>query len=96
MPPLAALFPIVTNVPNIVILWHMSPTQGQIVVVSCKRQVLTKPPSAHFDTSLSTPVRKYLQTYGLTPPRVESYEEQKKRCLSQEDVGKNLCMIDDQ
>lgn len=39
--------------------------------------------AAHFDTSLSIPVRKYLQTYGLTPPRAESYEVQKKRCLAQ-------------
>ncbi|KAK5226185.1 hypothetical protein LTR72_004089 [Exophiala xenobiotica] len=39
--------------------------------------------AAHFDTSLSIPVRKYLQTYGLTPPRAESYEVQKKRCLGQ-------------
>ena len=39
--------------------------------------------SAHYDTSLSVPVRKYLQTYGLTPPRAESYEIQKKRCLAQ-------------
>ncbi|EXJ88663.1 malate dehydrogenase (oxaloacetate-decarboxylating)(NADP+) [Capronia coronata CBS 617.96] len=39
--------------------------------------------AAHYDTSLSIPVRKYLQTYGLTPPRVESYEVQKKRCLGQ-------------
>lgn len=39
--------------------------------------------SAHFDTTLPIPVRKYLQTYGLTPPRVENYETQKKRCLAQ-------------
>lgn len=39
--------------------------------------------SAHFDSSLSAPVRKYLQTYGLTPPRIESYETQKARCLGQ-------------
>ena len=39
--------------------------------------------AAHYDTSLSIPVRKYLQTYGLTPPRAESYEVQKKRCLAQ-------------
>jgi malate dehydrogenase (oxaloacetate-decarboxylating)(NADP+) len=39
--------------------------------------------AAHYDTSLSIPVRKYLQTYGLVPPRAESYEVQKKRCLAQ-------------
>ena len=39
--------------------------------------------SAHYDTSLPISVRKYLGTYGLTPPRVESYEVQKKRCLAQ-------------
>jgi len=40
-------------------------------------------PTAHFDTSLSIPARKYLQTYGLLPPRPETYETQKQRCLSQ-------------
>lgn len=40
-------------------------------------------PAAHYDTSLSIPVRKYLQTYGLTPPVSETYETQKKRCLAQ-------------
>ncbi|EXJ78020.1 malate dehydrogenase (oxaloacetate-decarboxylating)(NADP+) [Capronia epimyces CBS 606.96] len=39
--------------------------------------------AAHFDTSLSITARKYLQTYGLTPPRAESYEVQKTRCLAQ-------------
>ena len=39
--------------------------------------------AAHYDTSISLPVRKYLQTYGLTPPRPDTYEVQKKRCLSQ-------------
>ncbi|RMZ83472.1 hypothetical protein DV737_g1585, partial [Chaetothyriales sp. CBS 132003] len=39
--------------------------------------------SAHYDTSLSVPARKYLQTYGLIPPRPETYEVQKKRCLAQ-------------
>ncbi|OAP63825.1 hypothetical protein AYL99_03052 [Fonsecaea erecta] len=39
--------------------------------------------AAHFDTSLSVPVRKYFQIYGLTPPRAESSEIQKKRCLAQ-------------
>ena len=40
-------------------------------------------PAAHFDTSLSVPVRKYLQVYGLCPPNVDSYDTQKRRCLSQ-------------
>ena len=40
-------------------------------------------PAAHFDTSLSVPVRKYLQTYGLTPPNTESYDTQKRRALNQ-------------
>ena len=39
--------------------------------------------NAHYDTAHGTAVRKYLRTYGLTPPRVESYEVQKKRCLAQ-------------
>jgi malate dehydrogenase (oxaloacetate-decarboxylating)(NADP+) len=51
--------------------------------------------SAHFDSSLPIPVRKYLQTYGLTPPRVENYETQKRRCLAQlalkqTDIGRFL------
>lgn len=39
--------------------------------------------NAHFDTAHGAAVRKYLRTYGLTPPRVESYEVQKQRCLAQ-------------
>jgi hypothetical protein len=68
----------------------MFPTQRKFIVPVLQRASLTKISSAHFDTSLPIPVRKYLQTYGLTPPRVESYEEQKKRCWSQEHVGKSL------
>ena len=36
-----------------------------------------------YDTTLSTGARKYLKAYGLTPPAVESYETQAKRCLAQ-------------
>ena len=39
--------------------------------------------AAHYDTAISNPVRKYLQTYGLTPPRPDTYEVQVKRCLAQ-------------
>ncbi|RMD39903.1 hypothetical protein DV735_g5222, partial [Chaetothyriales sp. CBS 134920] len=45
--------------------------------------------SAHYDTSLSVPARKYLQTYGLIPPRPESYEVQKKRALAQLELKGN-------
>jgi malate dehydrogenase (oxaloacetate-decarboxylating)(NADP+) len=34
-----------------------------------------------FDTAYPVEVRKYLRTYGLTPPAVESYETQAQRCL---------------
>ncbi|KAL3707786.1 hypothetical protein TMatcc_005768 [Talaromyces marneffei ATCC 18224] len=36
-----------------------------------------------FDTANPPYIRKYLRTYGLTPPRAESYETQKARCLAQ-------------
>ncbi|KAI9744925.1 MAG: hypothetical protein M1818_001851 [Claussenomyces sp. TS43310] len=36
-----------------------------------------------FDTAYSLGVRKYLRTYGLTPPSVESFETQARRCLLQ-------------
>ena len=39
--------------------------------------------AAHYDTAITLPVRKYLQTYGLTPPRPDTYEIQKKRCIAQ-------------
>ena len=35
-----------------------------------------------YDTSLSLRARKYLRTYGLTPPVVEDFETQSKRCMS--------------
>ena len=36
-----------------------------------------------FDTQQSAPVRRYLRTYGLMPPAVESYATQAARCLRQ-------------
>ncbi|KAI9853218.1 MAG: hypothetical protein M1824_001523 [Vezdaea acicularis] len=44
--------------------------------------------SGDFDTSLSQEVRKYLRTYGLTPPSVENHETQISRCLKQLDSKK--------
>ncbi len=41
------------------------------------------PVSGDYDTSHSTGVRKYLRTYGLVPPNVESYQTQAARCLKQ-------------
>lgn len=38
---------------------------------------------ANYDTANPSYIRKYLRTYGLTPPRAESYETQKTRCLAQ-------------
>lgn len=35
-----------------------------------------------FDTANPPYIRKYLRTYGLTPPRAESYETQKARCMT--------------
>ena len=40
-------------------------------------------PVAHYDTTISKPVRKYLGTYGLFPPEPDTYEIQKERCLKQ-------------
>ncbi|KAF2147389.1 uncharacterized protein K452DRAFT_304236 [Aplosporella prunicola CBS 121167] len=37
--------------------------------------------SGDYDTSNSPEVRRYLRTYGLTPPAVESYKTQAQRCL---------------
>ncbi|PTU18599.1 hypothetical protein P175DRAFT_0503394 [Aspergillus ochraceoroseus IBT 24754] len=34
----------------------------------------------NYDTANPAYIRKYLRTYGLTPPRAESYEVQKTRC----------------
>ncbi|PYH45831.1 uncharacterized protein BP01DRAFT_415352 [Aspergillus saccharolyticus JOP 1030-1] len=38
---------------------------------------------SNFDTANPAYIRRYLRTYGLTPPRAESYETQKTRCLAQ-------------
>ncbi|KAJ5233010.1 NADP-dependent malic enzyme [Penicillium chermesinum] len=43
----------------------------------------TTPSDANYDTANPAYIRKYLKTYGLTPPRAESYETQKARCLTQ-------------
>lgn len=37
----------------------------------------------NYDTANPGYIRKYLRTYGLTPPHVDSYEAQKTRCLTQ-------------
>lgn len=41
------------------------------------------PVSGDYDTSHSTAARKYLRTYGLAPPNVETYQTQEARCLKQ-------------
>ncbi|OJJ30989.1 hypothetical protein ASPWEDRAFT_31678 [Aspergillus wentii DTO 134E9] len=41
------------------------------------------PVESNYDTANPAYIRKYLRTYGLTPPRAESYEVQKTRCLAQ-------------
>ncbi|KAL4957428.1 hypothetical protein BDW69DRAFT_156301 [Aspergillus filifer] len=41
------------------------------------------PSEQNFDTANPAYIRKYLRTYGLTPPRAETYETQKTRCLAQ-------------
>ncbi|KAK3116469.1 hypothetical protein LTR53_003133 [Teratosphaeriaceae sp. CCFEE 6253] len=40
------------------------------------------PAAADYDTSLSIEARKYLKTYGLTPPGVDTYEKQNERALA--------------
>ena len=39
--------------------------------------------SGDYDTTHTTAVRKYLKTYGLTPPAIETYQTQAMRCLKQ-------------
>ena len=41
------------------------------------------PDTGDFDTTYSLAVRRYLGTYGLSPPTVESYQTQAARCLKQ-------------
>ena len=36
--------------------------------------------SSDYDTSNSIETRKYLHTYGLTPPAVDTFETQSERC----------------
>jgi malate dehydrogenase (oxaloacetate-decarboxylating)(NADP+) len=38
------------------------------------------PSSTDFDTANAIEVRKYLKTYGLTPPGVDTFEKQEQRC----------------
>ncbi|KAK4497962.1 hypothetical protein PRZ48_010618 [Zasmidium cellare] len=40
------------------------------------------PAPADYDTSYPIETRKYLRTYGLTPPGVDTYENQSKRCMA--------------
>ena len=45
--------------------------------------VASAPDTGNFDTTHSVAARKYLRTYGLTPPGVDSYDVQASRCLGQ-------------
>ena len=45
--------------------------------------IISQSSDANYDTANPSYIRKYLRTYGLTPPRAESYETQKTRCLAQ-------------
>ncbi|THC91861.1 hypothetical protein EYZ11_008683 [Aspergillus tanneri] len=45
------------------------------------RPVHAVPTETNYDTANPAYIRKYLRTYGLTPPRAESYEVQKTRCM---------------
>lgn len=47
---------------------------------SCTRIRHTPNSTSDYDTSLPLHVRRYLGTYGLVPPVVQSYEIQKQRC----------------
>lgn len=38
-------------------------------------------PASDYDTSHPLEIRKYLRTYGLSPPNVESFHTQSQRCL---------------
>jgi malate dehydrogenase (oxaloacetate-decarboxylating)(NADP+) len=41
------------------------------------------PSGADYDTTISSSVRRYLRTYGLIPPAIETYKTQEARCLKQ-------------
>ncbi|EMC95590.1 hypothetical protein BAUCODRAFT_71830 [Baudoinia panamericana UAMH 10762] len=40
------------------------------------------PAPTDYDTSLTLEARKFLKTYGLTPPGVDTFEKQSERCLA--------------
>ncbi|GAB7365820.1 hypothetical protein MBLNU230_g7153t1 [Neophaeotheca triangularis] len=50
---------------------HMAPTSSQHV-----------PHTTDYDTTHSHQARRYLRTYGLTPPAIETFDMQAKRCLA--------------
>ncbi|KAJ5933519.1 NADP-dependent malic enzyme [Penicillium verhagenii] len=62
---------------------RFSPQQSRPVHATPFMNHSAAPSDANYDTANPTYIRKYLRTYGLTPPRSESYETQKTRCLAQ-------------
>jgi malate dehydrogenase (oxaloacetate-decarboxylating)(NADP+) len=54
-------------------------------LISCCRE-------GTFDTANPPYIRKYLRTYGLTPPRAESYETQKARCMTSTRLENNTML----
>ncbi|KAI5244528.1 hypothetical protein E4T43_03759 [Aureobasidium subglaciale] len=59
----------------------IAPAPAANIVQSNPPAVSSRQSSADYDTAYPIEVRKYLRTYGLTPPAVESFETQEKRCL---------------
>lgn len=62
---------------------------------SSSRLTLSSRNSANFDTANPSYIRKYLRTYGLTPPRRESYEVQKTRCMLARVAGESSLSYND-
>lgn len=63
---------------------YVSLPEPYIAYVHCRVRMLTEEffnREANYDTANPAYIRKYLRTYGLTPPRAETYEVQKKRCM---------------
>lgn len=69
--------------PNRVTTRKLATLVENMVIRSHNQSRNEAPDGGDFDTTHSNAVRRYLRTYGLTPPAIESYQTQAMRCLKQ-------------
>ena len=75
--------PYALRAPDLLNTRHLATVLPNMALPSPNQSRNETPNAADFDTTHPNAVRRYLRTYGLTPPAVETYETQAIRCMRQ-------------